>query len=447
MNMLTLKGGGVKGIIHAKILDALSMDSDFVRENFDFFAGTSIGGINCIALASGRFSPKDLVNIFINEATSLFSQNPNWFLGLAQDKYTRFGIDHFLREKIGSLKMYELEKPTVVFSYDMINDKYRIWSSIDQKTKNLEAFHAAGATSAAPTYFPKKVTKFNKTTWEDVDGGICMNSHSVPALVHFAEFDISKVLHIGTGIFSNIINNQYFDFIQGGKLKFLLDGMVEKGMAVQEVLDIEYIRTYADKHKMKYVYLDIKLDKVYSKIDESGKDHMVKFAEAINMEISTRLYRKILENVEYCFSVKNSVKECDNANKLMDLYLHKMSATEYVTEIDSFKRVDLQKFNRIILINKFNPYKELYFCKNYNNDDCKKFQKCDDNSYLKILEVEKDSEYLHGQCIQIQDNENLVKIKKEMLQENRKILQDEGLDSSLFCDSWIDDSSQGRDEL
>jgi len=115
MNMLTLKGGGVKGIIHAKILDALSMDSDFVRENFDFFAGTSIGGINCIALASGRFSPKDLVNIFINEATSLFSQNPNWFLGLAQDKYTRFGIDHFLREKIGSLKMYELEKPTVFF--------------------------------------------------------------------------------------------------------------------------------------------------------------------------------------------------------------------------------------------------------------------------------------------------------------------------------------------
>ena len=61
--------------------------------------------------------------------------------------------------------------------------------------------------------------------------------------------------------------------------------------------------------------------------------------------------------------------------------------------------------------------------------------------------MEKDSEYLHGQCIQIQDNENLVKIKKEMLQENRKILQDEGLDSSLFCDSWIDDSSQGRDEL
>ena len=41
----------------------------------------------------------------------------------------------------------------------------------------------------------------------------------------------------------------------------------------------------------------------------------------------------------------------------------------------------------------------------------------------------------------------MVKIKKEMLQENRKILQDEGLDSSLFCDSWIDDSSQGRDEL
>ena len=86
LRVLVINGGGVRGIIPARILQELTTiagKEKNVTDLFDYIIGTSIGGIEAAALTipsedgrSPKYTTKDIVDIMLNDAQVIFLQKP-----------------------------------------------------------------------------------------------------------------------------------------------------------------------------------------------------------------------------------------------------------------------------------------------------------------------------------------------------------------------------------
>lgn len=190
--VLVIAGGGVRGIIPARILqDFEEKSGKQITQLFDYVVGTSIGGIIAAGITvpseedakKPKYSAENITNILITEAPNLFPHS--WWPNFIFAKYSRNYIDHMLNKTFGDLKMSDTLIPVTMVSYSLEEDHTRTWSSLktypNYKFRDQGYNHyvkdAAGATSAAPTYFPPKITKIpGKQELIDVDGGIFANS-------------------------------------------------------------------------------------------------------------------------------------------------------------------------------------------------------------------------------------------------------------------------------
>src|ERR1700709_1365467 len=129
--ILSIDGGGIRGIIPGQILVALEAKLQEktgnpdarIAEYFDFFAGTSTGGIlTCILLCpsatdpkKARFSAKEAVELYVNNGDKIFDRSV-WHKmvsldGVAEEKFEATGIEKCLHIYFGDLKLNELLKP------------------------------------------------------------------------------------------------------------------------------------------------------------------------------------------------------------------------------------------------------------------------------------------------------------------------------------------------
>src|SRR6266568_9013670 len=70
--ILSLDGGGIKGIFSAGILAAIEEDLNItVADHFDLIAGTSTGGIIAIGLGLG-LRPREIVEFYLREGPAIF---------------------------------------------------------------------------------------------------------------------------------------------------------------------------------------------------------------------------------------------------------------------------------------------------------------------------------------------------------------------------------------
>ena len=79
-NILALDGGGLKGVYSAAILAAIEEDyGTSIIDHVDMIAGASTGGILALGLAYG-LSPAELLQIYCDNATSIFPRRPVRFV-------------------------------------------------------------------------------------------------------------------------------------------------------------------------------------------------------------------------------------------------------------------------------------------------------------------------------------------------------------------------------
>jgi patatin-like phospholipase/acyl hydrolase len=205
--ILTIDGGGVRGIIPARILEEFEQRSGKpISELFDLMVGSSAGGLIVLALnapnevGQPKFKASDLVAFYKHRSknifsTSIFKKLYNGF-GLWGPKYNRDELDKILGELFGSVKMSQLIKPTGVTSYNLDSGLPHLWSREYAHQKPYRDFFVkdiAAATSAAPTYFaPKALTDLNNCTEYQADGGIFVNNPASIA-IHMA-FELNSKL-------------------------------------------------------------------------------------------------------------------------------------------------------------------------------------------------------------------------------------------------------------
>lgn len=219
LRVLSLDGGGVRGIIPARILFEIERRTNKpISELFDLIVGNSTGGIIALGLTTPdinnrpKYTAEEVLNFYMKNANRIFKKSfwrnvkSGW--GLWGAKYDRTDLDHILEDLFGNTQLSETLKPVLVISYLINSTEIHIWTSrvARENKRDYLLKDIAGATSAAPTYFaPKKmIDSRGKITFE-IDGGIYANNPSTIAITEiYRSFpDITResilIVSIGTG--------------------------------------------------------------------------------------------------------------------------------------------------------------------------------------------------------------------------------------------------------
>lgn len=185
IKILSIDGGGIRGLIPAILLAEIEkVTGKKIYELFDFFAGTSTGGILTLLLNKPNPLPaSELIEIYNGiDGKKIFKKNFFTLLNyiFKGPKYDKNGIESVLSEKLGDTYLKDELKPVLISSYETECRNATFFNNYDDKYKNLFSKDVARATSAAPTYFEPLNIK-SKGTF--IDGGVAANNPSMCAYV------------------------------------------------------------------------------------------------------------------------------------------------------------------------------------------------------------------------------------------------------------------------
>lgn len=206
VRILSIDGGGIRGILpgivitqlEEKLQNKLNDENVRISDMFDFFAGTSTGGILTLAYLTPnpetnrpKLKAKDAVNLYIDRGDEIFDVSMWQRLrsggGVSDEKYDAKELEEALDDTFADTELKDLLKPCIVTSYDIRNGKPHFFKQhkSDQNIYNFRVKDVARATSAAPTYFETaKVKNELGTPYPLIDGGVFVNN---PALVAYSE--------------------------------------------------------------------------------------------------------------------------------------------------------------------------------------------------------------------------------------------------------------------
>jgi patatin-like phospholipase/acyl hydrolase len=213
IKVLSIDGGGIRGIIPAIIIDAIEQRlGKEPWQTFDLIAGTSTGGIISVGIGTAcnngkPYAPLELVGLYVKNGAAIFQKNaftPERELVLP--KYSPAGLEGVLKQFFSQTEFKSALTPLLVSSYDLQSQmpfffkSHKIASSDDY---NWWVRDIARATSAAPTYFPPLHLVRDKQDYALVDGGVFVNNPSMAAYVEARKLYPSStkvvVVSVGTG--------------------------------------------------------------------------------------------------------------------------------------------------------------------------------------------------------------------------------------------------------
>jgi len=239
--ILSIDGGGIRGIIPGMILVALEEKLKVKTGNpgaaivdfFDFFAGTSTGGIlTCLLLCPSkedplrpRFSAKEALDLYLKYGSDIFKMG--FFkrvasdLGITSERYDSTTLEKVLEKYFNHTKLSELIKPCIISAYNIELRKthfFRQQTAISRgDVRDFYLKDVCRATSAAPTYFSvAEIYSIAGTRYPLLDGGVFATNPALSGLVEVTKaFNQTKItdIHIfslGTGRSRKSYNLEHF---------------------------------------------------------------------------------------------------------------------------------------------------------------------------------------------------------------------------------------------
>jgi hypothetical protein len=194
--ILSIDGGGIRGIFPAALLAHVEAQTKKPSaEIFDLIAGTSTGGILAAALAV-EIPAKDLVQLYLKEAKTIFPQRP-LIMGLAswirKPKYSAKGLERVLTKHFGGKTFGDCKTRCLLTGVSLLTRRFKTWKSWYDHDVFLR--NAARCTSAAPTYFSASADGY-------IDGGVAANNPGACAIIESFKLwpgEKPQVLSLGCG--------------------------------------------------------------------------------------------------------------------------------------------------------------------------------------------------------------------------------------------------------
>jgi patatin-like phospholipase/acyl hydrolase len=158
--ILSLDGGGIKGLFSAAVLASIEEDLSInVTDHFDLITGTSVGGIIALALGLGM-KPREILEFYLSKGPKIF---PRWFglKWLQHWGYRKFSAKYLtaaLQDCFKDKRLAESKKMLVIPSYNIGSDDIYLFRTPHherlKRDYKVPIWKIALATSAAPTFFP-----------------------------------------------------------------------------------------------------------------------------------------------------------------------------------------------------------------------------------------------------------------------------------------------------
>lgn len=264
--ILTIDGGGIRGIFPAAFLANLEKDLEYpIGRYFDLISGTSTGGIIAIGLALGM-TAAEILKLYEDKGPAIFAQTrlglPAWLAGRYRfgrwlfwgPKYSAAPLHEALIEVLGERRLGEARTRLMIPAWHPKTQGVYIFKTAHHprfQTDYLElAVDAAMATAAAPTYFAQHMTANDVGL---VDGGLWANNPTGIAVVEAISTlgwpaEDLKVLSIGCLEDIKVVRKAY----GAARLAPQLASFFMAGQS-HGSLDIAHILT-GDPHERKAIY-------------------------------------------------------------------------------------------------------------------------------------------------------------------------------------------------
>ncbi|XP_062156878.1 patatin-like protein 2 isoform X2 [Alnus glutinosa] len=279
VTVLSIDGGGIRGIIPATLLGFLEsklqeLDGTHVRvaDYFDIIAGTSTGGLVTTMLTAPNkdnrpmYTANDITNFYLDHCPRIFPQKScsmTSMLGaMMGPKYNGKYLRSMINELLGNLTLKQTLTNVIIPTFDIKLLQPVIFSTKDAKRNDLKNARLADVcigTSAAPTflpahYFETKDAEGNTRCFDLIDGGVAANNPTMIA--------ISQILKEMCKLTQNTELNDItpWEFSKGSKLVLSLgtgeDKHEEKYTAASASKWGKFRWVY-DKHSRATPFLDI----------------------------------------------------------------------------------------------------------------------------------------------------------------------------------------------
>ena len=229
--ILALDGGGIRGVVTARILEEVQklIGKQPLNEYFDLIAGTSTGAIVAAGLAIGK-TPEELKTIYQQRGREIF--NASWLrkkVALSYGaKYSNQGLIKVLREELvhnelgKEITLRQLSEISgeeraelLILAYDTFYRNTTFFTSKAESNRwfnDMKLWEICTSSASAPTFFPPYEFKWvdpnhpENGEWKfpHVDGGVGANCPAMAALSHVigqkkAPLENISILSIGTG--------------------------------------------------------------------------------------------------------------------------------------------------------------------------------------------------------------------------------------------------------
>lgn len=275
--VLSIDGGGIRGIIPALVLDYLEIESGKpISELFDLAVGTSSGGIIVLGLAQAgadgkpKYTARDLAEFFEKSGRKIFEKtvwrNIRSAGGVLDERYSARPLEAALRKYYADTRLGDTLGSTMVTSYDIEERRTLFLKSWHPDHETVLCRDAARATSAAPTYFEPAYIDVQGNQRALIDGGVFVNS---PVVSSYAEAlklfpgESLAVVSLGTGeLIRRIPYDSAKDWGQAGWVMPLIDCMFDGATKVAN----HQMRMFLGSH---YFRLQVTLDEANDDMDDA----------------------------------------------------------------------------------------------------------------------------------------------------------------------------------
>jgi patatin-like phospholipase/acyl hydrolase len=261
--ILSIDGGGIRGIIPVILLQRLSAETGLAGwlDKVDLLAGTSTGGLIALGLAAGK-PLEEIRDIYVTKASEIFDTS-TWHtishLGnLFGAKYDIGNLEKVIKPYLGeTTTLASLAKKVLIASFLLdsgpADPRGRTWKpKIFHNFKGEDsdggelAYKVGLYTSAAPTYFQP----------DDgyVDGGVFASNPSMCALAQTQDSRIGldrpisdlALLSLGTGISLEYIDKPDPDWGEAQWIKPLIEIMLD---GVSGIADYQCRKILGDRYQ------------------------------------------------------------------------------------------------------------------------------------------------------------------------------------------------------
>ena len=276
MRVLSIDGGGIRGIIPALVLAELERRSQKrVFELFDLIAGTSTGGILACALCAPDPLPAEqLVGLYEEEGPHIFDrsvwQRIRSAEGLLDEKYDATALDRALERFLSDKRLSESKPDLLVPAYNMGEPGPYFFKSrkAREEGEDFPLSEVARATSAAPTYFEP----FPLAGQALVDGGVFATNPAMCAFAEVMRFQPTAdivLLSLGTG--QRTRQRTFADVKDWGLVEWarpILDVVFD---GVSDAVDYQLRHVLDEGH---YWRLQVELTDASDDLDDAGEKNL-----------------------------------------------------------------------------------------------------------------------------------------------------------------------------